>query len=78
MSIETFTDDDEVYTSDDVLFEGYFYDGKSEYASIVSEFHAFTSEKGSSEFDTNFKQLSQTVPTDFQVDCFLKRLASLG
>lgn len=78
LSIETFTNDDEVYTSDDVLFEGYFYDGKPEYASRVSEFHAFTSERGSSEFDANFKQLSQIIPTDFQVDCFLKGLANLG
>ena len=77
LTIETFTDDDEVYTSDDVLFEGYFYDGKSEYASRVSEFHAFTSEKGSSLFNANFEQLAKTVPTDFQVDCFLRGLANL-
>lgn len=77
LSIETFTDDDEVYTSDDILFEGYFYDGKSEYASKVSEFHAFTSEKGSSAFDTNFEKLAKTVLTDFQVDCFLRGLANL-
>ncbi len=78
LTIETFTDDDEDYTSDDILFEGYFYSGKSEYASNVSEFHAFTSEKGSSDFDANFKRLAQTVPTDFQVECFLKGLANLG
>lgn len=77
LTIETFTDDDEDYTSDDVLFEGYFYDGKSEYASRVSEFRAFTYAKGSKEFDENFKYLAKTVPTDFQVECFLRGVTNL-
>lgn len=77
LSIETFTDDDEDYNSDDILFEGYFYGGKSEYASRVSEFRAFTYAKGSKEFDENFKYLANTVPTDFQVDCFLRGLTNL-
>ena len=77
LTIETFTDDDEDYYSDDVLFEGYFYDGKAEYASRVSEFRAFTYAKGSKEFDENFKYLVNTVPTDFQVECFLRGLTNL-
>lgn len=59
---------------DDIWFNGYFYQEREEISNRVSEFHAFYSDRKTPQFTESVKDLVNTIPTDFQVDCFLRGL----